>query len=99
MAYLVNILLVSVILTLMAIPVMERLRKKGLSDFTSALLIALAACLCILLLVVIVFYSTRSSCRGCRCTRSSSTCGLLRSQRFSEATILLRQGFLPPGLN
>ena len=57
MAYLVNILLVSVILTLMAIPVMERLRKKGLSDFTSAILIALAACLCILILVVLVFYS------------------------------------------
>jgi AI-2 transport protein TqsA len=64
MAYLVNILLVSVILTLMAIPVMEWLRKKGLSDFISALLIALTACLCILTLVVIIFYSYQILAQG-----------------------------------
>jgi len=63
-AYLVNILVVSVILTLMANPIMEYLRKKGLSDLTSATIVALIACLCILILIVMAFYSIKILMQG-----------------------------------
>ena len=63
-AYLVNVFVVSVILTLMANPLMEYLRKKGLSGLTSASLVALLACGCIAILVVMAFYSIEILMQG-----------------------------------
>jgi predicted PurR-regulated permease PerM len=48
----------------MANPMMEYLKKKGLSDLTSAILIALAACLCIFILIVLVFFSIEILMQG-----------------------------------
>lgn len=59
MAYVVTILLVSLILTLMALPAMEYCKRKGLSDLASAVLLAAAACLCLVILVILVLFSIR----------------------------------------
>ncbi|OPY37950.1 MAG: pheromone autoinducer 2 transporter [Methanoregula sp. PtaU1.Bin051] len=57
MAYVVNIFLLSVILTLMLLPAMDWLKKKGLSDLTAVTLITIAACLCVLALILMAFWS------------------------------------------
>jgi predicted PurR-regulated permease PerM len=59
MSYIVTILIVSIILTLMALPAMDYFRKKGFSDLASAVLLATAACICLIILVILVLFSIR----------------------------------------
>lgn len=56
-AHLVNILVISVILALMLVPAMNWLKNKGLSDLVAVTLITIVACLCILALVLMAFWS------------------------------------------
>ena len=63
-AYLVNVVVVSVILTLMANPLMEYFRKKGLSILASATLVALGVCGCIAILIVMAFFSIEILMQG-----------------------------------
>ncbi|MCX6691695.1 MAG: AI-2E family transporter [Methanoregula sp.] len=56
-AHIVNILVISVILTLMLVPAMNWLKSKGLGDLAAVTLITLVACLCILVLLLMAFWS------------------------------------------
>ncbi len=56
-AYLFTILVVSLILTLLAYPAMDWLRKKGIPDILSATLLTLLAVVCILALISTSIYS------------------------------------------
>ena len=47
-AYIVSLILMALILTMLGIPAQIWLKKKGLSDFASTVIITLAACLIIL---------------------------------------------------
>jgi len=56
-AYVFTIVVVSLILTLLAWPAMDWMRKKGLSDLLSVTLLTLVAVACVLVLIVISTYS------------------------------------------
>jgi AI-2 transport protein TqsA len=56
-ANIVNLLVISVILTLMLVPAMNWLKNKGLCDVVAVTLITIVACLCILALLLMVFWS------------------------------------------
>jgi predicted PurR-regulated permease PerM len=56
-AHIVNIFVLSVILTLMLVPAMNWLKKKGMSDLAAVSVITLVACLCILALILMAFWS------------------------------------------
>src|SRR5512145_748364 len=57
MAYMVNLILISVLLTLMLIPAMNWLKKRGLSDFTAVTLITTIAIAVLLAFILVAFYS------------------------------------------
>jgi len=56
-ANIVNILVLSVIVTLMLIPAMNWLKDRGLPDLAAVTVITIAACLCILALLLMAFWS------------------------------------------
>lgn len=56
-AYIVNLFLISLILTMLMLPAMDLLRKRGVSNFAAALLVTLFAGILILVLVLLVFFS------------------------------------------
>ena len=56
-AYVFTIVVISLILTLLAYPAMERMRKKGLPDILSVTVLTLLAVVCVLVLIAISTYS------------------------------------------
>jgi predicted PurR-regulated permease PerM len=56
-AYVFTIVVISLILTLIANPAMERMRKRGLPDILSATILTVIAVICILVLIAISLYS------------------------------------------
>ncbi|ADN35920.1 protein of unknown function UPF0118 [Methanolacinia petrolearia DSM 11571] len=56
-AYFINIMLISVILTLLGIPIMKRLNKAGLSDILSVTIIIIIYIVCILGFVFLIYES------------------------------------------
>ncbi len=56
-AYVFTIIVISVILTLIACPALERMRRRGLPDLLSVTLLTLLAAGCLLALVALSFYS------------------------------------------
>ncbi len=56
-AYVFTIIVISIILTLLACPAMDRMRKKGLPDILSATILTVVAVICILVLIGISLYS------------------------------------------
>jgi len=56
-AYIFTIVVISLIFTLLAWPAMERMRKKGLPDLLSVMLLTLLAVVCVLVLIGISIYS------------------------------------------
>ncbi len=57
MAYIVNLIVISVILTLMLVPAMNWLKGKGIPDIAAVTMITITACLCILALLLMAFWS------------------------------------------
>jgi AI-2 transport protein TqsA len=57
MAYMVNIILISVLLTLMLIPSMTWLKKHGFSDFSAATFITVTTIIVLLAFILVAFYS------------------------------------------
>ncbi len=57
MAYLVNIVIVSVILALMLLPAVDRLKRRGLPDLSATTVITILALLCILALLLMMIWS------------------------------------------
>jgi len=56
-AYIVNILIISLILTLLALPVLNLLKMRGMSHGAAVTVVTVAAALCILVLVLLTVYS------------------------------------------
>ena len=56
-AYFINIMLISVILTLLGIPIMKRLNRAGLSDAVSVTLIIILYVVCIIAFVFLIYES------------------------------------------
>ena len=56
-AYVFTIIVISIILTLLACPAMDRMRKKGLPDILSATILTVIAVICILALIGLTLYS------------------------------------------
>src|SRR5512136_2029654 len=56
-AYVFTIIAVSLILTLLAWPALDRMRRKGLPDLLSVTLLTLLAVACILVLILLSLYS------------------------------------------
>jgi AI-2 transport protein TqsA len=56
-AYVFTIIVISIILTLLACPAMDRMRKKGLPDIVSATILTVIAVICILILIAVSLYS------------------------------------------
>ena len=55
--FIVNLLLISLILTLMTIPAMNWLKKRGLPASIAVMVVTALACLFILILILLTFYS------------------------------------------
>jgi len=56
-AYMVNLLVVSLVLTMLALPLMEILKKKGVSDVVAVTVITVAACMAILVMILLMIGS------------------------------------------
>jgi len=57
MSYIVNILLISLLLTLMLLPAMAWLKQRGLSDIHAVVVLTIGACLCLVILLLIILWS------------------------------------------
>src|SRR5665647_2162115 len=55
--FIFNLLLISLILTLMTIPAMDWLKKRGVPAGIAVMVVTTLACLCVLALILLTFYS------------------------------------------